>query len=164
MIEKKMADAINKQINAEMYSSYLYLAMAAWFESVNLQGFAQWMRVQAQEEMGHAMKFFDHVVERGGRVVLAEIAAPPKDWASPLAAFENAYEHECKVSRLIHDLADLAATSKDHASGVFLQWFISEQVEEEAAAETVVQRLRMIGDHKQGLFMLDRALGERKAD
>jgi len=136
--------------------------MAAWFESTNLKGFARWMRVQAQEEMSHAMKFFDHVVERGGTVGLAEIAAPPDKWDSPLAAFEDAYKHECKVSSLINNLADLAAGAKDHASGVFLQWFINEQVEEEAAADEIVQKLKMIGEHKGGLFMLDRALGERK--
>jgi ferritin len=163
MISPKMTDAFNKQINAEMYSSYLYLSMAAWFESANLKGFAQWMRVQAQEEMSHAMKFFDHVVERGGKIALATIEAPPTKWSSPLAAFENAYKHECKVSSLINVLADTGAEAKDHASSVFLQWFVSEQVEEEAAADEIVQKLKMIGEHKNGLFMMDRALGERKA-
>ena len=164
MISRKMTDAFNKQINAETYSSYLYLSMAGWFESTNLKGFAQWMRVQAQEEMGHAMKFFDHMVERGCKVALGEIAAPPAKWDSPLAAFEDAYKHECKVSGMINDLADLAAVAKDHASSVFLQWFISEQVEEEAAAAEIVQKLKMLGEHKGGMFMLDRALGERKTD
>jgi ferritin len=164
MISKKINEAFSNQINAEMYSSYLYLAMAAWFESTNLKGFARWMRLQAQEEMSHAMKFFDHMVERGGKVALAEITAPPAKWDSPLAVFEDAYKHECKVSSLINNLADLAVGAKDHASGVFLQWFINEQVEEEAAAYEIVQKLKMTGERSSGLFMLDRILGERKAE
>jgi ferritin len=164
MLKPKMQDAMNNQINAEMYSSYLYLSMAAYFESVNLRGMANWMRVQSQEETEHAMKFFEHIIERGGKVVLTAIKAPPTQWASPLAVFEESYKHECLISGLINDLADLAAAEKDHASAVFLQWFVNEQVEEEAAAGEIVQKLRMIGESKNGLFMMDHRLGQRKAD
>jgi ferritin len=162
MLKPKMQDAMNNQINAEMYSSYLYLSMAAYFESVNFRGMANWMRVQSQEEMAHAMKFYEHVIERGGKVALTAIKAPPTQWPSPLAVFEESYKHECLVTGLINDLADLAAAEKDHASGVFLQWFINEQVEEEAAADETVQKLRMIAESKNGLFMMDHRLGERK--
>ncbi len=164
MLKPKMQDAMNNQINAEMYSSYLYLSMAAYFESTNLRGMAHWMQVQFQEEMAHAMKFYEYVVERGGKVTLTAIKAPPTQWASPLAAFEESYKHECLVTGLINDLADLAAAEKDHASGVFLQWFVKEQVEEEAAADEIVQKLRMIAESKNGLFMMDHRLGERKSD
>ena len=161
MLSERMEKALNKQINAELYSAYLYLAMAAYFESINLGGFGNWMRIQAQEELTHAMKFYDFVYERGGRVVLAAVDAPPKEWDSPLAAFEGAYEHECKVSAMINDLVNIAIEEKDHATNNFLQWFVSEQVEEEASADAVVQKLKLIGDHGNGIFMLDRELGQR---
>ena len=163
MLGKKMQDALNGQINAELYSSYLYLSMAAYFESVNLRGFAGWMRVQAQEETAHGMKFFDFVVERGGRVTLKAIDAPPDKWNSPVAAFQAAYEHEQKVTAMIAKLVDLAESEKDHATRSFLQWFVDEQVEEEANADEVVQKLKMIKDAPQGLLMLDGVLGQRKA-
>jgi ferritin len=156
-----MEKAINDQINAELYSSYLYLSMAAHFESVNLPGFAKWMRVQAQEENGHAMKLFDYVVERGGRVTLAAIDAPPASWTSPLNAFEDVYAHEQKVTGLISGLMDLAIELKDHATSSFLKWFVDEQVEEEASADRVVQLLKMIGDAGHGIVMLDAQLGKR---
>jgi len=161
MLSKNMEKALNKQINAELYSAYLYLAMAAYFESLSLSGFANWMRIQAQEELTHAMKFYDFVYERGGRVVLDAVDAPPEAWDSSLAAFEGAYEHECKVSAMINDLVNLALEEKDHATNTFLQWFVSEQVEEEASADAVVQKLKLIGDHGNGIFMLDRELGQR---
>ncbi len=161
MLSERMEKALNDQINAEFYSAYLYLAMAAYFESMNLNGFGNWMRVQAQEELTHAMKFYDYVYERGGRVVLAAVDAPPKEWESPLAAFEGAYAHECKVSAMINDLVNIAIEEKDHATNNFLQWFVSEQVEEEASADDVVQKLKLIGDHGNGIFMLDRELGQR---
>ena len=163
MLGKKMQDALNGQINAELYSSYLYLSMAAYFESINLRGFAGWMRVQAQEETAHAMKFYAFVVERGGRVALKAIAAPPGEWSSPLAAFQAAHEHEQKVTAMIHKLVDLAEGQKDHATRSFLQWFVDEQVEEEANADEIVQKLTMIKDAPQGLLMLDSVLGQRKA-
>ncbi|HOI54934.1 MAG TPA: ferritin [Phycisphaerae bacterium] len=164
MISKTMNAAINEQINAEMYSAYLYLAMSAHFEAENLTGIARWLRVQAKEEMEHAMKFFDHVLERGGKVTLKKIDGPETAWPSPLAAFEAVAEHERKVTGLINGLVDKAAAENDHASSIFLQWFVTEQVEEEANADAIVQRLTMIGDSKNGLFMMDHRLGERSDD
>jgi ferritin len=161
MLSKKMLGELNKQINAEMYSSYLYLSMAAWFEDQNLKGFAKWMRVQAQEEWGHAMKIFDFVNDRMGRVTLASIDAPPSDWTSPAAAFKDTCAHEAKVTGLINKLAELAAQEKDHAAAVFLQWFIAEQVEEEATANEILGKLQAVKDSKNALFMLDHKLGER---
>jgi ferritin len=162
MLSSTVQEAMNKQINAELYSAYLYLSMAAHFEAANLRGMAHWMQIQAKEEVGHAMKFFKHVAERGGRVTLTAVAAPPAKWDAPQAVFAEVYKHECHVSSLIDKLAELAGAEKDHASAVFLQWFINEQVEEEANASEIVHQLEMIGDSKQGLFMLDRHLAQRQ--
>jgi ferritin len=161
MLEAKMRDALNKQINAELYSSYLYLSMAAWFESQSLKGFAHWMRVQAKEEEGHAMKFFDYIIERGGKIDLKSIEAPPKSWQNPLAAFKAVAAHETKVTGLINTLADQAQDLHDHATGTTLHWFISEQVEEEANAAEIVAKLEMIGASSGGLFALDHQLAKR---
>jgi len=161
MISEKIQDAFNKQINAETFSAYLYLSMAAYFDEMNLGGFSTWMKCQAQEEMVHAMKFYDFIIERGGRVKLTAIGAPEISWASPLAAFEAAYSHEQLVSSLINNLVDLAIEERDHASKPFLDWFVTEQVEEEATADGVVQQLKLIEGAPQGLFMLDRELGQR---
>jgi len=161
MIKEKMQEALNQQVNAELYSSYLYLSMAAYFESINLKGFASWMRVQTQEELVHAMKFYDFIIERGGKVLLSSIEGPPTEWVSPLAIFEHAYEHEQKVTGLINKLVDLSADEQDHATSNFLQWFVAEQVEEEASADEVVQKIKLMGDASGGLFMLDRELAQR---
>jgi len=161
MISKTMEETLNQQINAELHSSYIYLSMSAYFESVNLRGFANWMRVQAQEELVHVCKFYNYLVERDGRVLLDAIDAPPTKWDSPLDTFEAAFKHEQKISGKINDLMDLALKEKDHATANFLQFFISEQVEEEATAKGVVDQLKMIGDAKAGLFMMDRELGAR---
>jgi ferritin len=161
MISKKMQDAINDQINAEFYSSYLYLSMEAYFKSMSLPGFANWMRVQTQEELVHAMKMYDFINERNGKVILQQITAPPPVWKRPLAAFEAAYAHEQKVTGRINNLVDLAIKEKDHASNNFLQWFIAEQVEEEASSNDVVNRLKLIGKSGEGLFQLDKELGLR---
>jgi ferritin len=161
MLNQKIEAALNKQLNAELYSSYLYLSMSAYFQSTNLPGFANWMRVQAQEELVHAMKFYDFINERGGHVMLQQIEGPPKEWSSPLDAFENAYKHEQKVTGLINDLVNLATGEGDHATNIFLQWFVTEQVEEEASADEVVQKLKLMGDASGGLFMLDREMGQR---
>lgn len=161
MLNKKIEAAFNEQMNAEMYSAYLYLSMGAYFESTGMAGFANWMRVQAQEEMVHALKFFDHINERGGRVRLKAIDGPENEWDSPVAAFEHVYEHEQKVTGLINNLVNLAVEEKDHASRSFLQWFVDEQVEEEDSASTVLDRLKLIGDNGNGLFMMDRELGQR---
>ena len=163
MISQKVQDAFNEQLNAEAYSAYLYLAMSAYFESLNLNGMASWMRVQAQEETAHAMKFFDHVQSRGGRVVLTQIAPPPAEWDSPLAAFEAAYEHETVISEEINKLVDLSIAESDHASNAFLQWFVTEQVEEEESVLQIVDQLKLIGDDRGALFLLERELGQRVA-
>ena len=161
MVNKKIEGALNQQLNAELYSSYLYLSMSAYFQSINLPGFANWMRVQAQEELVHAMKFYDFINDRGGRVALQPVEGPPTEWSSPLDAFENAYRHEQKVTGLINDLVNLAVKERDHATNIFLQWFVTEQVEEEASADEVVQKLKLMGDDGGGLFMLDREMAQR---
>ena len=161
MISKKIEKALNKQINAELYSAYLYLSMVAYFESVNLPGFANWMKVQTQEELMHAMKIYDFVNERGGRVVLKAIEAPPTEWDSPLDAFEATYKHEQKVTGLINNLVNLAIEEKDHATNSFLQWFVNEQVEEESSVDKVSQKLKMVEKSPGELFMIDSELGQR---
>ncbi len=162
MLTEKMEKALNDQINAELYSSYLYLSMATYFDAKSLGGCANWMKQQAQEELFHAMKMFDFLAERGGRVVLQAIDKPPHEWESPLAVFQHVLEHEQKVTGLINDLVDLAIAEKDHATNIFLQWFVSEQVEEEDTAATLVNRLKLIGDDANGLFMLDTELAQRR--
>jgi ferritin len=161
MLADKMESVLNNQVNAELYSAYLYLSMAAYFQSVDLPGFATWMRVQAQEEVVHAMKIYDFIGERGGRVTLTAIEEPPTEWDSPLAVFEQAYAHEQKVTGLINGLVDTAESLKDHATRSFLSWFVDEQVEEEASADAVVRRLKLAGESGSGLFMIDRELGQR---
>ncbi len=161
-ISERIVDALNKQINAELYSAYLYLSMASYFESKGLKGFANWMRVQWQEELTHAMKIYDYVVERGGRVKLYAIDEPPAEWDSPLAAFEAAYNHEVKVTGMINELVELAMAEKDYATYNMLQWFVAEQVEEEASTSEIVDKLRLIGDDGRGLLMIDRELGARQ--
>ncbi len=161
MISQDVQDAFNGQLNAELYSAYLYLSMSAYFEAINLKGFANWMRCQAQEEMVHVMKFYNFINDRGGRVVLSPVEGPPTKWDSPLSAFEDAYLHEQKVTGLINNLVDLALLEKDHAAGTFLQWFVTEQVEEEASADAVVQKLKLAGNQGAALFMIDAELATR---
>ena len=161
MLNPKIQDAFNKQINAEVFSSYLYLSMSTYFDSQNLKGMANWMLIQAQEELQHAMKFLDFINERGGRVLLTQVEGPKTEWSSPLDAFEDAYRHECKVTGMINDLVDLSLSEKDHAANVFLQWFVTEQVEEEASAQEIADQLKLAGDQGGVLFMLDRELGTR---
>ena len=155
MISKKLEEAINKQLNRELYSSYLYLSMAAYFDSKSLPGFANWMRVQVQEENFHAMKFYGYLIERGGRVKLLDIEAPPIDWDSPLDVFKHTYEHEVKVTGLINNLVALATEENDYATITMLQWFVTEQVEEEASASTIVDKLKLIGNDGGGLYMFE---------
>jgi ferritin len=161
MVNQNIEKALNEQFNAELYSGYLYLSMSAYFQSINLSGFAAWMRVQAQEELVHGMKFYDYIVERGGRVKVTAIDAPPTEWESPLAVFEATYAHEQRVTGLINALVDLAIEEKDHATNNFLQWFVAEQVEEEDSACNVLEKIKLVGDAKGGLFMLDQELGQR---
>ncbi|HPR64481.1 MAG TPA: ferritin [Thermoanaerobaculia bacterium] len=161
MLSKKMEQALNEQINRELFSSYLYLSMAAYFEDSNLPGFASWMQVQSQEEYMHAMKFYSFIHERRGRVTLKAIEEPKPKWKSPLDAFQEAFKHEQFITGHINELANMALKDKDHATHIFLQWFITEQVEEENSADEIVQKLKMIGDSQQGLFMLNREMGFR---
>lgn len=161
MIKKRVLNALNSQLNAELYSAYLYLSMEAYFESIDLSGFANWMRAQAQEELTHAMKFYDYIVQRGERVDLTSIDEPQKEWDSPLAVFEHVYEHEKKVTGLINDLVDISVAESDHATTNFLQWYVAEQVEEEESASGVLQRVKLTADSPGGLFMLDTELGQR---
>ncbi|MBI9073041.1 MAG: ferritin [Melioribacteraceae bacterium] len=161
MIKKRMEDELNKQINAEFYSSYLYLSMAAYFEEKNLAGFSNWMNVQAQEEWAHGLKIFNFVNERGGSVKLMAIDAPKNEWNNIIEVFEDVYAHEQKITGLINSLIDVAIEEADHATKNFLQWFIDEQVEEEASVSTLLEQIKMIDGKGTGLFMLDRELGSR---
>lgn len=161
MISKKMQDALNEQVTAEFYSAHLYLSMSAFLESIDLPGLANWMRVQYQEEVTHAEKIYDHVIERDGRAIVKSFDSPPTEWESPLDLFQAAYEHEQKVTGLINTLVDTAIAESDHASQVFLQWFVNEQVEEEASVKAVIQQFKLLGDSRAGLFQIDRELGQR---
>ncbi len=161
MLKKEIEEAINKQINAELYSSYLYYSMSAWFESISLTGFAHWMKAQALEEMTHVQKFFDYVNDRGGRVKLMPIEAPQSDWDSPQAAFETTLDHEVSVTGMVNSLVDLAMKNSDHATTNFLQWFVGEQVEEEAGVDAILQKVKLVDNSQGGLFMLDQELGQR---
>jgi len=161
MLNSKVQDAINEQIKNELYSSYLYLAMSAHFEAENLAGFAKWTRMQAEEEVEHAMKLFDYVNERGGRVILKGIDQPPTEYGSPLEVFELVYSHEQKVTSLIHNLYETALSEKDYATQVMLHWFIEEQVEEEDNASLMVDKIRKVENHQMGIIHLDHQAGKR---
>jgi ferritin len=161
MLSKKMETAFNDQIAAEFYSAHLYLAMAAYLADSDLPGFANWMRIQYQEEVFHGMKMFDFVIERDGRALVKSWEEPQAQWKDPIDVFTEVYKHEQKVTSLIHNLVDIALEEKDHATYSFLQWFVDEQVEEEAAAKGILQQLKMLGDSKSGLFQVDRELGSR---
>ncbi|MFH1531218.1 MAG: ferritin [Pseudomonadota bacterium] len=161
MLSETVNKALNEQINAELYSSYLYYAMAAYFDDTGLPGASHWMKTQAVEEMLHAHKFFGYVADRAGRVLLERIEKPQESWASPLAAFEAAYAHEVKITGLINGLVKLARQESDFNTDNFLQWFVAEQVEEEATANDVIQKLKLVDQSKGGLFMIDRELATR---
>jgi ferritin len=163
MLSAKTQEVLNRQINAEMYSSYLYLSMSAYFEAESLKGMAHWMRIQSQEETIHAMKLYDFVNDRGGRVALTQIEAPKTEWAAPLDAFEDAYRHELKITGLINDLMNTAIAEKDHAAHDFLEWFANEQVQEEADAKLIVDQLKLVGGQGLGLFLIDQQLAQRPA-
>ncbi len=161
MLSQKLQDAINSQINLEMASSYAYLAMAAHFEANSLPGMANWMRIQANEETSHAMKLFDYLCERGGKVVLKPIAEPRHDYETPLAVFEDALHHEQTVTASINTLYGLAQAEIDYPTQVMLQWFINEQVEEEANATTAIDQLKMAANNPSAILMLDQMFGAR---
>ncbi|MCF6284551.1 MAG: ferritin [Candidatus Hydrogenedentes bacterium] len=163
MISQAMQDTFNKQINEELFSAYLYVSMANYFEHTSLKGFAHWMRLQSEEELAHTRRFVTYLNDRGGRVVLDAIAAPQIEWDSPLAAFEAAYEHECHISACINAMVTQSVEEKDHASHAFLEWFVTEQVEEEANADDIVQQLKLMDGAPGGIFMMDRELAQRSA-
>lgn len=164
MLSKKMQDALNEQIRHELGSAYIYLSMAAYCESKNLPGFAHWMKLQAQEELGHAMRFYKYINERGGRVVLQALEQPPVEFESPQDVFAKTLAHEQFITGRINELYALALAEKDYATQSFLTWFIDEQVEEEAHATEIVETLKMVGDKGQALIMLDRQLARRGAE
>ncbi len=160
-LSKKMQDALNEQIKEELASSYIYLSMAAYCESIDLPGFAKWMEAQSQEELEHALKFYGYIHDRGGRVVLHALEQPPTDFAGPTDVFEKTLAHEQFITGRIHKLYGMAVAESDYASLGLLQWFVNEQVEEEKTAGEILAMLKMVGDKGQGLIMLDRQLGQR---
>ncbi|HET9441106.1 MAG TPA: ferritin [Longimicrobiales bacterium] len=164
MLSQGIQDAINDQIHHELHSAYVYLSMSAYLEAANFAGFAQWMRMQAREEVNHGMKLFDYVNDRNGHVTLKALEQPPVNFKSALDVFEHALEHEKKVTSMIHSLYALATKENDYATQVALQWFINEQVEEEATATKVVDRLKIAGNDGAALLLLDRELGSRQAE
>jgi len=162
MLSKTMEDALNRQINREFYSSYLYLSMSAYCETVTMKGFAQWLKVQAKEEHAHAMKIYEYVVARGGKVTLDTIEAPKGKWTTMGKVFEEVYSHEQKVTGMINTIVDLAIREKDHASFEMLQWFVKEQVEEEEQAGEILAQIKIVGDVPGHLFYLDHHLAKRE--
>jgi ferritin len=159
----KVEKALNEQIHAEFFSFYLYLSVAAYFTANHLDGFAHWMRIQAQEELAHAMKLFDYLAERGGTVELMALEGPQKAWDSPSVAFEAVLKHEQHISQRINQIVDLATAENDHATTVMLHWYVNEQVEEEATADTLFHQVKMVEDSPHGLLMIDRELAGRPA-
>lgn len=162
MIKKSIEEALNKQINREYYSAYLYLSMSSYLDSINLKGFAHWLRVQAREELAHGMKLYDHVIAMNGRALLQPIEAPPEEWTSTQEVFEQVYDHEQKVTAMIAALMDLALEKKDYATAAALQWFVTEQVEEEANALAILEQIKTVGDVPGHLFYLDHHLAKRE--
>jgi len=161
-MNQNITNALNKQINEEMKSAYLYLAMSADFSDKNLPGFAQWMHVQYQEEMVHAMKIYNYILERGKKVELLEMDKPQSSWNSVEEAFEAAYQHEQFITDCINKLVKLARDESDYATEIFLQWFVSEQVEEEASADEILQNVKMVKESKHGMYMLDKEMSQRQ--
>jgi len=161
MLNKRMVKALNEQINKELYSAYLYLSMSAHSTFIGLKGFANWFMVQYQEEMVHVMKIYDYVNDQGGQVKLMAVAEPPAEFGSPLDMFEKTLKHERFITKCINDLVDLAVKEKDHATNVFLQWFVTEQIEEEANDNDIISKLKLVGKEGNGLFMVDKELAAR---
>jgi len=161
MLSKKMEAALNEQLNKEIYSAYLYMSMSAYSTYIGLKGFANWFMVQYQEEMMHAMKFYDYINNKGGRVKLMAIDEPPTEFQSPLDMFDKTLKHEQFVTKRINDLVDLAIKEKDHATNIVLQWYVTEQIEEEANDSDIIAKLKLVGETGEGLFMLDKELAAR---
>jgi len=164
MLDKEIEQALNAQLNNELYSAYYYLSMSTYFEALSYGGFSSWMKMQAQEEIEHSMKYYNYIFERQGQVTLTAVAGPKTSWESPLETFEDAYAHEVQVTKDINKIVDLAISKSDHATNHFLQWFVGEQVEEEATTSDLVTRLKRIGDNPAALVMLDRELASRPAE
>lgn len=162
MLSEKMVEALNKQVNEEFYAAYLYLSMSAYCESINLKGFSSWLKVQRLEELTHAMKIHDFLIECNARVTLLPIAEPQTEWTTPLAVFEAAHEHEKKVTAMIHNLVKLAEELKEYAPMTMLQWFVDEQIEEEMSTRDVINKLKLAGDSGISLYMVDKELAKRK--
>ncbi|MBO8166781.1 MAG: ferritin [Thermotogae bacterium] len=162
MLKERMKEAINKQINEELYSAYLYLSMSGYFNSIGLKGFANWMMVQYKEETDHAMKLYNYLLSQGSDIKLLTINEPPHIWDSPLHAFEETLKHEQHITECINELVDLAEELKDRATYNFLQWYINEQVEEEENDREIIDKLNFVGDSKNGIFMIDNELAQRK--
>lgn len=161
MLSKKLEKELNKQINAELFSAYLYLSMASYLDYKNLTGFAHWLIMQFKEEQSHAQKFYDYINGRGSRVIFSQIESPQSEWKDVIDVFENVYSHEQKITRLINNLVNMAMEEKDHATVNMLQWFVSEQVEEEASVSDILEKLKYIEGKGPGLFMMDRELMQR---
>ena len=162
MLSEKMNEALNVQANRELYSSYLYLSMSYYFESISMLGFASWMRVQAGEELVHTMKMLDYVANAGGRAKMLAVEAPQLSWTSPLNAFQHVWDHERVVTGLINALVKVAATEKDEATKDFLEWYVKEQVEEEESSDGVLSQVKAAGEDRSALVEADRKLGERR--
>lgn len=160
-LSKKVEEILNKQINAEFWSAYMYLSMSAYFQSISMNGFAHWMRLQFEEEKEHALKIYDYVYSRGGEVKLAAIDQVPTSWKSVTEVMNATYEHECKVTSMIYNCYEVAASEKDYASMNMLQWFVDEQVEEEENVQAILDKLALVGESKNSLYFLDRELGKR---
>lgn len=162
MIKKAIEEALNRQVNREYYSAYLYLSMSSYLDSINMRGFAHWMRVQVREELAHGTKLYDHLIAMNGRALLQPIEAPPEAWKSTQDVFEQAYAHEQKVTAMISALMDLALKEKDYATAAALQWFVTEQVEEEGNALAILEQIKAVGDVPGHLFYLDHHLAKRE--
>lgn len=164
MLSPTIQDALNAQLNMELYSAYAYASMAAYFDHQSLNGFSHWMQLQVQEEVDHGKKFYEYINDAGGRVVLAAIAAPPTDFGGSVEVFEGVLEHERAVTQSIYKLVDLSLKESDHGTNTFLQWFVTEQIEEEANADNILQRLKLVANSPEGIFMMDQDLGSRQAE
>lgn len=162
MLKDSMLDKLNEQIQHEAYSAYLYYSMVGYFESENLKGFANWMQIQAQEEITHMHRIFTYINDKGASVVLGPVDQPPSKWDSPVECIRQTLEHECFISEKINECVTLALSENDHATNAMLQWFVAEQVEEEANADELLQKVIMIGDNASGMFLVDNELGQRK--
>ncbi|MCB1218810.1 MAG: ferritin [bacterium] len=161
MLSASLEQALNDQLHLEFESSYIYLSMSAWFEWKNMLGFAKWMNVQRDEEQFHASKFYHFILDRGGQVKLRSLAQPKWEWGNPIEVFEAALEHEMLVTKSIHALVDKAMEERDHPGFTFLQWFVSEQVEEEATITAIIDQLKLVKDSQSGMFLMDKELGQR---